>query len=95
MPIRIQTALFLAELWGMKNPVGVRAFGTHFRRLRESKGLSQQELADLSDVAKTTVQRIENAKLCATVDVLISVARALEIPLSELADMPIPREGKG
>jgi transcriptional regulator with XRE-family HTH domain len=76
----------------VKNPLGVKAFGTHLRILRESRDLSQQELADLSDIAKTTIQRIENAKLCATVDVLISISRALNVPLSELTDLILPKE---
>ena len=54
----------------MKNPSGVKAFGVHLRRLRAAKELSQQELADLSDVAKITVQRIENAKTAVTPEYL-------------------------
>lgn len=78
----------------MKNPSGIKAFGVHLRRLREAKELSQQELADLSDVAKITVQRIENAKYTVTLDVLISIAEGLEIPLKELVDYHYPKERK-
>ena len=70
----------------MKNPSGIKAFGVQLRRLRETKNLSQQELADLADVAKITVQRIENAKYTVTLDVLISLSNALEMPLSRLLD---------
>jgi transcriptional regulator with XRE-family HTH domain len=68
----------------VKNPSKVKAFGMHLRRLRESEGLSQQNLADKADVAKITIQRIENAKYSATIDVLVSIAGALKISLSEL-----------
>lgn len=68
----------------LKNPTDIKAFGTHLRKLREGKDLSQQQLADVADVAKITIQRIENAKYTATLDVLISIAKALRIPLSEL-----------
>jgi transcriptional regulator with XRE-family HTH domain len=78
----------------VKNPAGVRAFGIHLRRLREMQNLSQQELADLADVAKITVQRIENAKFSATIDVLISLARALNVPVKQLVDYPVPKERK-
>ena len=78
----------------MKNPAGVKAFGMHLRRLRESKNLSQQKLADLADVAKITVQRIENAKYSATIDVLLSLAKALRVSLSELVNFQIPKDRK-
>ena len=76
----------------MKNPNGVKAFGTQLRRLREAQKMSQQELADLADVAKITIQRIENGKFSVTVDVLISLARALNMPLHELTDFALPKE---
>lgn len=76
----------------MKNPTGIKAFGVQLRQLREAKDLSQQELADLADVAKITVQRIENAKYTVTLDVLISLANALEITLSELLDYDYQKE---
>lgn len=70
----------------MKNPASVAAFGTHLKQLREARGWSQQALADYADVAKLTVQRIEHAKGAPTLDVLVSLARALQLPLRELLD---------
>nr|WP_255749481.1 helix-turn-helix transcriptional regulator [Pontibacter liquoris] len=64
----------------------------HLRRLREERGLSQQELADLADVSKLTVQRTENAKFSATLDVLISISRALRVSLPELVNFDVPEE---
>ena len=68
----------------MKNPSEIKALGTHLRQLRDARNLSQQELADIADLAKITIQRIENAKYCPTIDVLISIASALKIGLPEL-----------
>jgi len=59
--------------------------------LRESKDLSQQQLADLADVAKITVQRIENAKFTVTLDVLISLSDAMKIPLKEMMDFTVSK----
>lgn len=70
----------------MKNPASVEAFGVHLRKLREARGWSQQALADYADVAKLTVQRIEHAKGAPTLDVLVSLAQALQLPLRELMD---------
>ncbi|MEN9522079.1 MAG: hypothetical protein RL065_456 [Bacteroidota bacterium] len=68
----------------MKNPSKVKEFGMHLRRLRQAKGLSQQQLADLADISKITIQRIENAKFNVTLDTLISLSTALEIPLTKV-----------
>lgn len=68
----------------MKNPAGIKAFGAHPRHLREERGMSQQELADYADVAKMTVHRIETAQFSATLDVLLSLAKALNVPIYEL-----------
>lgn len=50
--------------------------------------MSQQELADYADVAKMTVHRIETAQFSATLDVLLSLARALNTPVYELLRVP-------
>ena len=68
----------------MKNEVALLAFGQHLRRLREARGWSQQALADVADVSKPTIYRIETARYSVTLDVLVSLAQALEIPLAEL-----------
>ena len=66
----------------------VRAFGEHLRILRVRKGMTQHELADEADVSWSTIIRIDKGKIAATVDVLASVARALQMPLWELLKMP-------
>jgi len=72
----------------VKNLAGLQAFGMHLRQLREARGLSQQALADHADIAKATIQRIEKAKYSATLDVLLSLAQVLQLPLRELMDFP-------
>jgi transcriptional regulator with XRE-family HTH domain len=68
----------------VKNPAEIKAFGTHFRKLREANDLSQQQLADMADIAKITIQRIENAKFAVTLDVIISICKALDISPKDL-----------
>ncbi|WP_460615331.1 helix-turn-helix domain-containing protein [Hymenobacter seoulensis] len=72
----------------MKNPATIQAFGLHLRSLRVQRGLSQQALADEADLSRPTIQRVETAQLCATLDVLASIARGLQISLPELMDFP-------
>ncbi len=70
----------------MKNSAEIREFGTHLRVLREKAGMSQQELADTAEISKLTIQRIENAKYSVTIDTLISISLALQIPMKKLMD---------
>lgn len=50
--------------------------------------MSQQELADYANVSKMTVHRIETAQFSATLDVLLSLTKALKLPLQELMLCP-------
>lgn len=70
----------------MKNPASIKAFAIHLRVLREKAGMSQQELADTAEISKITIQRIENAKYSVTLDTLISISAALNLPLKKLFD---------
>jgi len=72
------------ELARVKKPASLRAFGLHLRTLREERGWSQQALADVADISKKTVYRIETAQVSATLDILICLAEGLEIPLPHL-----------
>lgn len=76
------------ELAAVKNAAGILAFGRHLRQLREARGWSQQVLADEADVAKPTVQRIEKGQAAATLEILLSLARALQVPFREFMDAP-------
>ena len=58
--------------------------GNNIRTRRNDLGVSQQELADNSDIAKSTVQRIEKGELNPTIIVLQKVSKALDMGLCEL-----------
>jgi transcriptional regulator with XRE-family HTH domain len=77
----------------VKNEAALRAFGQHLRRLREARQWSMQELADVADLSKPTIYRIETARYSATLDVLVSLAQALEVPLAELVSFPAAAAG--
>lgn len=68
----------------MKHPKDIQAFGKHLRKIRLERNLSQQHLADMANVPKITIQRIELAKYSIKLDTLISISKALEISLSEI-----------
>ncbi|UPL50192.1 helix-turn-helix domain-containing protein [Hymenobacter sublimis] len=73
----------------MKHRPTLLAFGQHLRRLRQQRGWSQQALADVADVAKKTVYRIEAGQASPTLDVLVSLAEGLELSLPELVQFPL------
>ena len=57
----------------------------NLRKLRETKGLSQEKLARLADVANNTIIKIEAGKnQNPTLDTLKKIAKALEVSLDEL-----------
>ena len=68
----------------MRNPVGAAAFGKRLRALRKAKKLSQQRLATEAEVALVTIKRLEIAATSPSLDVLISISRALGIHVYEL-----------
>ncbi len=57
----------------------------NLRKLRESKGLSQEKLARLADVANNTIIKIEAGKnQNPTLDTLKKISKALDVSIDEL-----------
>ena len=56
------------------------------REFRLKRGLTQQELAEISQVDRKTVNRIENASYSITLTTLFALADALEVKPSDLVD---------
>lgn len=63
--------------------------GRHVQQLRDTQGFSQQALADEADIAKPTIQRIEKGQAASTVDIILSLAKALDLPFCDLANAPL------
>lgn len=72
----------------MKNPAGLQAFAHWLRLLRKARGYSQQKLADIANVEQSTIKRIELVQLAPTLDLLISLSRALALEIRDLVDDP-------
>jgi transcriptional regulator with XRE-family HTH domain len=57
----------------------------NLRKMREAKGLSQEKLARLADVANNTIIKIENGKnQNPTLDTLKKIAKALGVTIDDL-----------
>ncbi len=58
--------------------------GDNIRKYRTLKSFSQQHLADELNIAKSTIQRIENGKLNPTIWALKNIAYVLEVDIDDL-----------
>lgn len=61
--------------------------GLRVRRLRETRGITQEELAYLANTQTSHISRIELGQNNTTVDVAYRIAQALQISLSDLFNM--------
>ena len=58
--------------------------GLNILHYRKEQGLTQIELADKCNISRTYMQKIETAASSCTLDTLIDIAEALNIPLKKL-----------
>ena len=57
-----------------------------YRKLGKERGLSQMQLADEVDISRTHMSRIENNDCAVSLDVIFSIAKALDVPVVKLFD---------
>ena len=58
--------------------------GKRIKALRESKGISQQDLADKSNIENTNISRIEAGRVNSTLATLSKISKALDVNIAEL-----------
>ena len=59
-------------------------FGAWLRQIRHERGISQERLAELAGLHRTYVSSIELGKVQVSIRIAEQLAKALELPLSEL-----------
>jgi ribosome-binding protein aMBF1 (putative translation factor) len=64
-------------------------FGSHLKRLRESKGLSLRSLAAKCDLDDSQISKIENGKTNIQLSTIFELAKGLEIEPKDLIDFTI------
>lgn len=67
----------------MDNSEDIKKFGDRIKRLRKENNLSQPQLAFMAEVSETSIYRLEKGKT-PNLHTIISISKALEIPISEL-----------
>ena len=60
------------------------AIGKQIRAFREKKGFSQDELAEIMDVNRSTISKVETGKFAITIDYLVKFAWYLDFNISVL-----------
>lgn len=61
-----------------------KKLGLNISYYRKEKGLSQMLLAEKINISRTHMSRIENNDCAVSLDVIFSVAKALDIPVYKL-----------
>ena len=61
--------------------LGIRLNILHYRK---EQGMTQIQLAEKCNISRTYMQKIETAACSCTLDTLIEIAQALNIPLKKL-----------
>src|ERR1700758_1069604 len=64
-----------------------RVVRTRLRSLRNTLGLSLDELATRTNLSPSTISRVETGKRTISLDILLPLARALQVNLDELLDV--------
>ena len=67
-----------------------RQIGAQIRYVRRAKGISQRALAEMAGVSPTFMSDVENQRSIISVARLVSIAKALEVPVSYLIGENVP-----
>lgn len=73
----------------IRDQEGLDLLGHKLRQVRERVGMTQEDLAFGAGISVSQVSRIENGIINPTVSTMFYIARALELPLSELFDFTL------
>lgn len=57
-------------------------FGKHLKKMREGKGMSQEELANLAEVSLPQITRIERGVINPTICTIKSLSKGLSVDMS-------------
>jgi transcriptional regulator with XRE-family HTH domain len=73
---------------------GVSSLGARIRELRRERGWNLSDLSERSDIALSTLSKVENGLLSLAYDRLQQMARAFDLSLSEFLAPPSTEDGK-
>jgi transcriptional regulator with XRE-family HTH domain len=68
------------------------SFAIHLKKLRIKYGFTQSQLAFEAGLSLSAVARMETARINPTLNSVYKIARAMDIPLTELFDFELSRQ---
>jgi len=68
----------------------LEAVGPRLRSLRLERGATLAELSDATGISVSTLSRLESGQRRPTLELLLQLARAHQVPLDKLVDAPAP-----
>ena len=77
-----------------QNPEYCKAFGEHFRKLREAKGYGLREFAMMAEMEHSQLGKIERGVTNPTLGTVIALAEALGVSHTELFEFKYPSKAK-
>jgi transcriptional regulator with XRE-family HTH domain len=66
----------------------VQAVGPRLRLLRQQRGLTLAELSEATGISVSTLSRMESGQRRPTLELLLPLARAHQVPLDDIVDAP-------
>lgn len=76
--------MFLTKIQEMKkNKINIK-IGNKIREIRQEKGLSQEQLAEIAEVHRTYIGMVERAEKNITLISLEKISKALRVEIKEL-----------
>ena len=61
--------------------------GSRIKDIRESKGMTQQQISDICDFEKSTVSRIEAGRTNLTIKTLYKICQSMGVKMTEIVDV--------
>lgn len=82
--------LIICPVVKIRDKALLRSFGQHLRYVRKQRGMTQQALADESELWLSQIGRIERGEVNVTLSMIAALARTLNVELKELVDFQVP-----
>ncbi|MEZ4908092.1 MAG: helix-turn-helix transcriptional regulator [Saprospiraceae bacterium] len=73
----------------LRHEQGIKEFGINLRKIRESKGFTQEMLANKADIEISQISRIERGIINTSISQIINIANALGIHPKELFEIEV------
>ena len=68
----------------------IEAIGPRLRALRRERGTSLAEVSEATGISVSTLSRLESGRRRATLELLLPIARAYQVPLDQIVAPPVP-----